>query len=73
MSRIREFRERSGETQRSFAALVGVSAAAMSQFETGARKPSLRTANKVVEALNAKGVVCTLHEVFGDPAGERAA
>lgn len=73
MSRIREFRERSSETQSSFAELVGVSAAAMSQFETGARKPSLKTANKVIAALNAKGVACTLHEVFGDQADERAA
>ena len=73
MSRIREFRERSGETQRSFAALVGVTAAAMSQFETGARKPSLKTANKVIDALNAKGVACTLHEVFGDQTSEQAA
>ena len=73
MSRIREFREKSGETQRGFAALVGVSAAAMSQFEAGSRKPSLKTANKVIEALNAKGVQCTLHEVFGAQADERAA
>ena len=54
MVKIRLFREKEGLSQRELAAAIGVSQAAVAQWETGAVEPTLDNLRKAAEVLNCK-------------------
>ena len=51
MDKIRLFREKAGLSQREFAAAIGVSQAAVAQWETGAAQPTLDNLRKAAVVL----------------------
>ena len=51
MEKIRLFREKAGMSQRELATAIGVSQAAVAQWETGAAQPTLDNLRKAAEAL----------------------
>lgn len=52
---LKECRERKGYTQKELAELVGVTQAAIAQFELGSTLPNIKTAVRLAEIL---GVTC---------------
>lgn len=64
MNLIRDLRERSDLTQARLRKELGWSQARLANYELGIRKPGLDEARKIVLALNALGVECTLDDVF---------
>ena len=49
--RIKELRERSDKTQADLAKIIGVSPGTISNYENGAREPSIRIINALVECF----------------------
>jgi transcriptional regulator with XRE-family HTH domain len=69
-ARLRELREERGESQRSLAALTGITYAYISEMERGLKVPSLTTIIRLALALNCE--VSDLVDVFtrrGAPPG----
>lgn len=52
MTALYEYRENQKMTQRELALVIGVSPNAISQYETGARKPDIVTLKKLAAALH---------------------
>lgn len=52
MTAIYKYRKNRNMTQRELAAAVGVTASAITQYETGARKPDIVTLKKLAAALH---------------------
>lgn len=71
MNAIREFRDKAGLSQERLGASCGLTKAAISNYETGARTPDLATGRRIVRVLNEAGVSCTLDDVF-PPSGVAA-
>ena len=59
MTAIRIFRLKQQMTQRDLAEALGVSPAAVTQYETGARKPDIVKLKKIAEVLH-----CTTDELL---------
>ena len=57
---LKDIRLKRGMTQKELAIAIGVTDAAICQYETGAREPTLDTLRKLSEELN-----CTLDELIG--------
>lgn len=57
---MKDIRLKRGMTQKELAIAIGVTDAAICQYETGAREPTLDTLRKLSEELN-----CTLDELIG--------
>lgn len=51
MEKIKTFREKAGMSQRDLAYAIGVSQAAVAQWETGAAQPTLDNLRKVADVL----------------------
>ena len=54
MEKIRLYREKAGLSQREFATAIGVTQAAVAQWETGAVSPTLDNLRKAAETLGCK-------------------
>ena len=52
MTAIYKYRKNRNMTQRELAAAVGVTASAITQYETGARKPDIVTLKKLASVLH---------------------
>lgn len=52
MTAIYEYRKDQNMTQRELAKAVGITASAITQYETGARKPDIVTLKKLAAALH---------------------
>ena len=61
---LKEIRLKRGMTQKELAISIGVTDAAICQYETGAREPDLETLRKLSDVLN-----CTLDELIGKREG----
>ncbi|MEN3158266.1 helix-turn-helix transcriptional regulator [Alkalimonas sp. NCh-2] len=65
MNRITEWREKAGITQADLAKLCGwQSQGRISNYESGARMPSLHDCRLIVSALKSAGVSCCFDDVF---------
>ena len=64
---MKEIRLERGMTQKELATAIGVTDAAICQYETGAREPDLDTLRKLSKELD-----CTLDELIGNPERESA-
>ncbi|EFL79816.1 helix-turn-helix transcriptional regulator [Actinobacillus pleuropneumoniae] len=64
MNRLAEFRKAANLTQAEAASLVNKTQGAFGHYESGLRKPSLRTAQEIIKVLNKHGVACSLDDVF---------
>ena len=59
--RLAEIRKAKGETQNSLAAKVGVTGAAISNYEIGLRMPKVKTLKRMATVLE-----CTVDDLLGD-------
>ena len=64
MNRLAEFRKAANLTQAEAASLVNKTQGAFGHYESGLRKPSLRTAQEIIKVLNKCGVACSIDDVF---------
>lgn len=64
MNRLAEFRKAANLTQSDIAKLINKTQGAFGHYESGFRKPPLRTAQEIVRILNNHGVTCSLDDVF---------
>lgn len=71
MNQIQKYRKLAGIKQRDLAELAGVSASAISHYETGIRTPTLNVCWKITSIFMQMGICETLDEVF--PLSNRAA
>lgn len=60
VSRLREIRGRQGISQKALAETLGLAQNTISQYETGAKTPSLEVAKALSDLLN-----CTINELIG--------
>jgi transcriptional regulator with XRE-family HTH domain len=51
-ARVREIRQRNGQSLRALAAALGISASALSQIETGRTRPSIQRVHEIATELN---------------------
>lgn len=66
MNNLAEIRKTLGISQEEIAKKTGLTQGAWGHFETGRRTPSIKTARKVVKALNDLGGNFTFDDVFPD-------
>ncbi|AKD37498.1 hypothetical protein I926_00840 [Pasteurella multocida subsp. multocida OH4807] len=64
MNKIYEYRKATNLTQGEFAQQINLTQGALGHYESGRRTPDLKTARKIVFALNKNGVACSLDDVF---------
>jgi putative transcriptional regulator len=66
VNNIKRLRESAGLTQKelAFASGFGSKQTRISNYETGARTPTIDEAYRIVAALNECGVSCVFHSVF---------
>lgn len=67
MNRIREIREEAKLQQADLYRHLNWKQSRLANYESGARTPGLDEARKIVAALNALGVSCSLADVFPEP------
>lgn len=68
MNNLKRLRKTRKITQRALAKCLGVSQGTVSNYESGRRTPGLQSSRKVVRALQALGVHCSLSETFPEQA-----
>ncbi len=61
---IREFREKSGLSQRALAEMIGVTQGAVGHYEKGRRTPALDVCRVIVAAFRRRKCKCTIDDVF---------
>ncbi|MEY0256270.1 helix-turn-helix domain-containing protein [Morganella morganii] len=66
MNQIQKYRKLAGIKQRDLAELAGVSASAISHYETGIRTPDIKTSKRLVSELSKLGISCSLDQLFGE-------
>ncbi len=66
MNQIQKYRKLAGIKQKELAVLAGVSASAISHYETGIRTPDIKTSKRLVFELGKLGVHCSLDQLFGE-------
>ncbi|WP_017517059.1 helix-turn-helix transcriptional regulator [Pseudomonas nitroreducens] len=71
MNRITEFRAKRRIQQKALAHDMGWTPSRLSSYETGRREPALDDCRAIVTALNARGVSCSLDDVFPPEAGQQ--
>lgn len=67
MNQIQKYRKLAGIKQKDLAKLTGVSASAISHYETGIRTPDIKTSKKIVSELGKLDINCSLDQLFGEP------
>ncbi len=67
MNKLGFYRQKTGASQKDIALLAGISAPMINQIEQFRKTPSLKTAQRIVIALKAKGVDCGIDDVFPIP------
>jgi putative transcriptional regulator len=66
MNRVREIREAAGISQAALHRQLKWTQPRLANYESGARTPGLEDSRRIVDALNALGVPCSLDQVFPD-------
>ena len=64
MNKLKEFRDKTGVNGHEFARTVKLSAPTIHNIENGKKNPSLKTAYKIVNAINLLGVPCSIVDIF---------
>ncbi|HHJ1396800.1 TPA: helix-turn-helix transcriptional regulator [Pseudomonas aeruginosa] len=67
MNRIRELREGANVKQADLYRQLKWKQSRLANYERGARTPGLDEARRIVHALNALGVSCSMADVFPEP------
>lgn len=75
MAALADFRKLAGLTQGELADLAGLTQGAITHLESGrTRSPEIATLRKIAAALAAKGIVCSVDDIFPpEPDQEQAA
>jgi putative transcriptional regulator len=67
MNRISKYRNQANISQAKLAMAVGVFPSTIGNYEAGIRRINIDMCWKIVNALNALGVGCSISEVFPNP------
>ncbi|KMJ44362.1 hypothetical protein AB204_14890 [Xenorhabdus khoisanae] len=68
MNSIKKYRKMANLKQKDLASLAGLTPSAISHYETGIRTPDIATSKRLVGALMAKGIKCSLDQLFANSA-----
>ena len=64
MNNLKTYRVKSKLTQKQLAELTNISAPRVTQLERCLNQPSLKTAQRIIAALNFSGAKCSINDVF---------
>jgi putative transcriptional regulator len=64
MNNLKLYRTKSKLSQKQLADLTNISAPRVSQLEQSLNQPSLKTAQRIIAALNFQGAKCSINDVF---------
>lgn len=69
MSNLKSIRSKLKITQRQLAHEIGHTASSVGHYESGRRIPDITTCHLIVNALNSRGVIFKIEDVFPHPVG----